>query len=630
MEKKGKEDDHYKPTKIKVGGGKTADVYLAFDNINSPNNELVVFKSIYKSKVTEYCKNKISYELNDLVKKIDHENIVSLRSYKESPNRFYIILEYCNGGDLSNYSKNYIKKNNHPLNELYIQNIIKQIAPAIEYMRSKNIIHRDIKLENILINFDNHPNFFSGDNVPSKYKFEDTSLNQNFTIKLADAGYFEKLIKKDKDSTDSTILGIPIYMQSDITGKDINKETDNKVYNTSIDLYSLGAITYELLTGFSPIMGKTIEEIHQNMHKGEYTLPQKLNCSIEIISFINGLLQYYPEKRLNWEQIKEHPFLKKDPKNFKYIELEMISENEKDQIEINAKEADNLLWIFFKCPKLNMNIDKINQMEVKKPEVKKNLKQNIIINNEIIKASEEKENERKKENKKIEEMKTNAVKKREKYELEKNNKQKEQEELINIENEINNLKKDLILKIGSQESSNSKEDEEKLDDLELKLEKNKSDKESKAKELEDIEQQILENEKIINFTDKIIIKNNIEDTKNEIEKLNKEKKDIKKEIKKLNEENKINKINEKKLEEINNKINEKQTELNLFIEQKKKSYEKKELDDWEDLGDKKMELDIDDNNDPSDMIDIDFKDYRSINAYNIDPNYIDRRFEEKN
>ena len=227
-------------------------------------------------------------------------------------------------------------------------------------------------------------------------------------------------------------------------------------------------------------------------------------------------------------------------------------------------------------------------------------------------------------------MKTNAVKKREKYELEKNNKQKQQEELINIENEINNLKKDLILKIGSQESSNSKEDEEKLDDLELKLEKNKSDKESKAKELEDIEQQILENEKIIDFTDKIIIKNNIEDTKNEIEKLNKEKKDIKKEIKKLNEENKINKINEKKLEEINNKINEKQTELNLFIEQKKKSDEKKEIDDWEDLGDKKMESDIDDNNDPSDMIDIDFKDYRSINAYNIDPNYIDRRFEEKN
>ena len=68
----------------------------------------------------------------------------------------------------------------------------------------------------------------------------------------------------------------------------------------------------------------------------------------------------------------------------------------------------------------------------------------------------------------------------------------------------------------------------------------------------------------------------------------------------------------------------------MFIEQKKKSDEKKEIDDWEDLGDKKMESDIDDNNDPSDMIDIDFKDYRSINAYNIDPNYIDRRFEEKN
>ncbi len=69
---------------------------------------------------------------------------------------------------------------------------------------------------------------------------------------------------------------------------------NNKKYNTSVDLWSLGVITYELLTGSTQFLGKTSEEIFNNIKNGVYTLPKKLRPSIEIISFINGLLQYYP------------------------------------------------------------------------------------------------------------------------------------------------------------------------------------------------------------------------------------------------------------------------------------------------------------------------------------------------
>ena len=351
--------DNYRLLK-KIGEGKTGDVFLGID---TKSNTLVAIKRIERNNLTEHGIKNIRREL-EILHKMNHQNIISLKNFRKSTNHFYIILEYCNGGDLYTYTKKYIKVNKHPLNELYIQNIIKQIAPAIEYMHSKNIIHRDIKLENILINFDNYPNLPENGNLPPELKFEDKSLNKLFTIKIADLGYSKDLIK---DNEASTILGNPINMAPDI----IDKEKGKKTYNTSTDLWSLGVITYELLTGSPPFMGKTSEEIYQNIQKGIYTLPQNLKCSIEIISFINGLLQYYPEKRLNWEQIKEHPFINKNPNDFNYIDLEGLSGNEKDQIEINSKGTDNLLWIFFKCKKLNMNIDKINQKEVKKPEVKK-------------------------------------------------------------------------------------------------------------------------------------------------------------------------------------------------------------------------------------------------------------------
>ena len=107
-------------------------------------------------------------------------------------------------------------------------------------------------------------------------------------------------------------------------------------------------------------------------------------------------MQYSPEKRLNWEQIKSHPFLNKKPEDFEYIELVKISENE--QIKLNSKDSDNSLWRLFKCENLNLNLDNLNQKEIEKPDVKAMLKKTIILNNDIKKASEEEEIEKKKRN----------------------------------------------------------------------------------------------------------------------------------------------------------------------------------------------------------------------------------------
>ena len=102
-----------------------------------------------------------------------------------------------------------------------------------------------------------------------------------------------------------------------------------------------------------------------------------------------------------------------------------MNENEKNQIEINSKDCDNLLWVFFKSKNLNINIDKLNQKEVKKPEIKKEIDKNKVINEEVKKALEKERIELEKEKQKIKEMKTQAEQEKKKAEQEKINRKKE-------------------------------------------------------------------------------------------------------------------------------------------------------------------------------------------------------------
>ena len=252
-------------------------------------------------------------------------------------------------------------------------------------------------MKNILLNFDTYPNVPKNGNLPPKLKYSEKSLNKAFTVKIADLGYAKDLIK---ESEGATILGSPMYMSPDIVEKYTDQGKEDKKYNSSVDLWSLGVITYELLTGSAPFPGKNCEEVFKSIKKGIYHLPKKLRPSIEIISFLNGLLQYYPEKRLNWQQINSHPFLTKNPNEFKYIDLELITDNEKE-IEMNSKNSDNLLWILFKCKNLNMNIDKMNEKEVEKPEVKQIIDKNKVINEEVKKALEQEKIELEKKKKKL-------------------------------------------------------------------------------------------------------------------------------------------------------------------------------------------------------------------------------------
>ena len=565
---KKKEENRYKKIGVIHKGQGDTSVYLAK---KKKKNVLTAIKSIPKNKMDKDAEKNFRRELQNL-HNLKHPNIIQILDYLNNKNTNYIILEYCNGGNLGEYVKKYINKNKAPLNEFFIQKLLRQIAPALEYMHSKNIIHRDIKLENILLNFNNYPNIPKNGKAPQPLKFSEKSLNKDFSAKITGLNFSKDLIQ---DNMGSTILGSPLYMSPDMVERLDDKST--KKYNTSADLWSLGVITYELLTGTTPFTGTEFKEVFKKIENGLYKLPNKLKPSIEIISLINGLLQYYPEKRLNWEQIKEHPFLTKNVEDFNYIDLELYSDGEKNEVEINSKDSnsDNLLWIFFKCKSLEgVKVDKINQKEIAQSPILDVLDKKKVINEEVKKATEQEKIEKEKEKEEINKMKKIAEEDKKKAELEKQERQKEHEKLVKEENELKNKREKLIQeneknKKGTEE--NQKKNDE-LKELEKKMEEIKKDKDNMGQKLITLEQKIAEVEKVKRFTEKKIkeMKGNSidnkasEQLKNEIKKLNEEKNN------KFNEMEKLKKEEEIKQQKFKKEKEELEKKKNLVSEEKKK------------------------------------------------------------
>ena len=184
------------------------------------------------------------------------------------------------------------------------------------------------------------------------------------------------------------ISDCPNNMAPELVQSILNNET-NKTFSNKIDIWALGEITYELLTGQHAFPGDNNEDIFKKIMEGKYIFPAKIT-SFEIISFINGLLQFNPERRMNWEQIKTHDFLTKNVDNFKFLELNKMKEKGKNEIELNSKDGDNLYFILFRSfsgTDLNEKNENINESQ--KEEFKKKLDENKVDNNEIIKAVED-------------------------------------------------------------------------------------------------------------------------------------------------------------------------------------------------------------------------------------------------
>jgi serine/threonine protein kinase len=306
----------------------------------------------------------------------NHPNIVKFKDTRITKNYYYIIMEYVYGYDLTKCFDIYKQKNGRPFSEEVVQYLMRQIVSALKYMHHNNIIHRDLSFNNIMVHFNN----------PNDKKNLDIMKG---TVKIIDFGISAIL----KNGMQYSGVGAPLYMDPVILKKHCKRKDSNLLgYKKEVDIWSLGTICYQMIIGHPTFDSDSLDELMKKVENGTYTLPT--NLSKEIVSFLNGMLQYDPKKRLNIDQLEKHPFLTKSLYQFTKIDLSKVNNNIKNnKLKMNTKN-NRTIWAIFneEDEKKLLSIDSNNNYIEKESPIKEEsvydhkkmpLNENKIINNNI-------------------------------------------------------------------------------------------------------------------------------------------------------------------------------------------------------------------------------------------------------
>ena len=306
-----------------IGQGAFGKVNLG---LNVLTGRVVAIKSFNKSNLNSNSENmkKIKYETN-LMKKLNHPNITKILELFEDKEYILIIMEYINGGNLFSFLKKHRKVSEKTAKLLY-----RQIILGIKYMHQQGIVHRDIKLENILID-----------------------LNNN--IKICDFGIGRVLSSPEQPLFDQ--CGTPMYIAPEILL--CSKEKGYKGF--PVDIWSSGIVLYILLSGTLPFSFKNsssslsesnesnLSEDNNNNTELQYSIINKEPKEIENISkeaedLLKKILKKNPEKRITCEEILNHPWMKGISDTNKYhlftkAEINVLS---KTYVDYRKDENENL------------------------------------------------------------------------------------------------------------------------------------------------------------------------------------------------------------------------------------------------------------------------------------------------
>ncbi len=303
-----KKNNKYPTTKMKfykygrlLGKGAFGKVNLSLHTLTG---RLVEIKTINKTKlINERQKAKIQLETS-IMKILSSSNyIVKIYETFQTQKHFCIVMEYICAGDLLSYIRKRSK-----LTEQIAKFIFKQIILSLQYIHNHNIIHRDIKLDNILID-----------------------LNNN--IKICDFGVSKKISLNDKMYEQ---CGTPAYIAPEIL--------KNKGYEGfSVDIWSAGVVLYAMLSGTVPFKGNNLNELHDLIMKGKFNIINDISNDAKHL--IKNLLEIEPKKRISIQNILNHPWLvnvdvvnTKNYNLFTNAERVLLTKSNVDYRDINNKD----------------------------------------------------------------------------------------------------------------------------------------------------------------------------------------------------------------------------------------------------------------------------------------------------
>ena len=355
-----------------LGKGAFGEVYLTS---KQGSHEKFATKKIDK-KFTSNPRTKkyLDNEIN-ILKEIDHPNIIKLYEVKETNKFYYLVMELCNGGGLSDCLEDYQNKYKKPFPEEVVQYLMRQIMSAINYLHKKNILHRDIKLDNILVNFET---------------LEDKNKRNMLKshVKIIDFGFARHLAPAQLAYS---VLGSPINMDPGILRKLNKMEHSNDYgYDQKADIWSLGTICYEMLIGKCTFDAESMKELLRKVEEGNYFLPTTI--SKEAVSFLNGMLQYDLKKRLSSEELYNHKFLTKPYSELTKINVKEASNNLiGSQLQINSKKNQSI-WVIFETDEEN-DLDSISSQMIDKTNSNESTETVLIKPNDDQKSNIHKDDE---------------------------------------------------------------------------------------------------------------------------------------------------------------------------------------------------------------------------------------------
>ena len=250
-----------------------------------------------------------------ILKKLDHPNIMKIFECFDDEKNIYIISDFCDQGDLLGKLEKLGK-----MNEIVVKFLMEQIFNAVAYLHSKNFLHGDIKLENILlytITSKNRGKRFTiinsdiNEMIELRREFRSNSETKrtknyvndmlNYEIKLIDFGCSKYFVNKNKHTRLSGIIGTSIYCSPEVV---------DDLYDELSDEWSCGVLMYILLSGEPPFQGESEEEIFQKIKKCKYDFNPKEfdevsdNCK----DLIKKLLEPNKKKRIKACDALKHPF----------------------------------------------------------------------------------------------------------------------------------------------------------------------------------------------------------------------------------------------------------------------------------------------------------------------------------
>ena len=248
-----------------LGCGGFAKVY---QGIHIPTGEKVAIKIMDKSQLMEDPLNfqRVENEIS-ILKKVHHKNIIKLYELMESPQKIYLVMEFCEGGELFDYIVNHKK-----LSEKQACKFFQEIINSLEYLHSQSIVHRDIKPENMLLY-----------NINEKNKIE---------IKLIDFGISRNY---PRNKLLNSPCGTTAYAPPEMHKRE-------EYYGLLTDIWSAGVVLYSMIYGYLPFSDDDSEENIQNIINGNYELD---TCASENVrNLIKNCLNVDPLKRYDLNQIR--------------------------------------------------------------------------------------------------------------------------------------------------------------------------------------------------------------------------------------------------------------------------------------------------------------------------------------